>query len=297
MKFTKKSLVAMLTMFTLLVTLFTFSTPTEVSAKTKTKTYKLTMYVGEQYQISPFLCTFKKAKSSKKKVCTAKKKGSYVIITAKKAGKSKVTIKSNKGNFVYKVTVKKVPFQVATYPMEDGVLVAVKNTSKTYFSSVDIQLTFCDANGVPLNQGATYVYNLGGKQTAYTQKFYSTYGSTVNLGKTKARVLKWSRSDDVKIKNFANKVNVNLIKTPATSAYSTDKLKFNCSMNYTGTGSILVNEDIFCYGAGGKLLKVINASATLSSTKNIYTDDVGYSLPEGCVSYKVASKRIYERRY
>ena len=175
--------------------------------------------------------------------------------------------------------------------------VVISNTSKTYFSSVDVQLTFCDANGVPLNQSTVYADNMGGKTTAYTQKSYSTYGSTVDLSKTKARVLKWSRNPDYKIKNFANKVNVNLIKVPATSAYSTDKVKFNCNCNYTGTGSIYVSEDIGCYSQDGKLIKIINASAVLSGTKNIYTDDYGYSLGEGCATYRVLSKRIYEKKY
>ena len=86
MKVIKNSLMSFAAIFVIAFALCI--TTVSVSAATKTK--KLTMFVGEKVNIYTIGGKMKSVSSSKKKVCTAKKKNGDTLVTAKKAGKSKL---------------------------------------------------------------------------------------------------------------------------------------------------------------------------------------------------------------
>jgi hypothetical protein len=291
MKFTKKALVAMLTTFVLFVSLFAVSTPTTVHAAKKTK--KVTLMVGEELSVFPIGGTLKKVKSSKKKVCAVKKKSGAAILKAKKAGTAKITLKTTGGKLYYKVKVIKNPFKVSVSPMKDGNVVAVKNTSSLFINWVTVQLTYCDSMGNPLNQTTRSIYYLGKGQTGYD--YAANSGATIDYSKTKYKVVEWKRYPDYKSKSYASKVNVNHFK--GLSTYGSDVLKFNASTNYSGKGTILVAQDVFVYDKVGNIIKVISDTTSLYSTKSVYTDDYGTSLPDGWASYRVVSTRVYLQTY
>ena len=81
------------------------------------KTKSVVLYKGEVVEVSDnFYSTVKSVSSSKKAVVAAKKdsKRNYkAILTAKKAGKSTVTLKTKNGTFKYVVTVKNYDFTVS----------------------------------------------------------------------------------------------------------------------------------------------------------------------------------------
>ena len=105
------------------------------------KTKSVVLYKGEVVEVSDnFYSTVKSVSSSKKAVVAAKKdsKRNYkAILTAKKAGKSTVTLKTKKGTFKYAVTVKNYDFTVSFKNIgNDYLLMSVKNNTKTTFDDL-----------------------------------------------------------------------------------------------------------------------------------------------------------------
>ena len=290
MKITKKSLLSLVMALAIILSVCVVSVPAEAASK---KTKKVTLFVGEQLTVYPIGGSLKKVKSTKKKVCAVKKKSGNALLTAKKAGKATVNIKTTGGSFKYIVTVKKNPFKIYYQPMENGLLVSVKNTSSTFFRGVDVVATLCDKNGNPLNQKSAYVSYLGKGQTGY-DSIYS-YDTSVDLSKTKFKISRWSRDLDYKSTNYSSKVNVKNIQ--GTSSSGNKEIKFSANCNYSGKGTIYVAQDIICYGANGRILKLITNTTLLYSTKNVYTSSYGDTIPSDCVSYKVVSTRVYLSTY
>ena len=118
--------------------------PPVTAQAAKTKSVVL-QYKGEVVEVSDnFYSTVKSVSSSKKAVVAAKKdsKRNYkAILTAKKAGKSTVTLKTKNGTFKYAVTVKNYDFTVSFKNIgNDYLLMSVKNNTKTTFD--ELQLTY-----------------------------------------------------------------------------------------------------------------------------------------------------------
>ncbi len=281
----------MLSMVAAVAMAVTLVAPTvTVDAKKKSNAKSASLFVGEEMTLYPIGSTLKKVTSSKKKVVKVKKKNGSALLQAKKAGKSKVTLKTNKGNTVYNVTVSKNPFKVSATPIAgDKLLVTVQNTSKSYFGYVDVQVTLCDAAGNPVNQKNTSVSRLGSKQTAYA--YVNAYDEGVDLSQTKCAVKEWRRNPSYKYTNYAKKVNVSVVES--TSASGRQEIKLRASCNYSGKGWIYIAQEIFCYDAMGQVVGVIEQSCSLYKDKTVYTDSVGSYLPDGTASYKVESKRVW----
>lgn len=281
----KKRMLALVAVLAIAITLCVPGV--SVDAKKKSNAKSVTLFVGEELQLYPIGSTLKSVKSSKKKVVKVSKKSGSAILKAKKAGKSSVTLKTNRGNTVYNVTVKKSPFKATASPMAGGkVLVTVKNNSSTYFSSVYMVVTLCDAAGNPLTDKDASVVYLGGKQTAYT---YVSGQDGADLSKTKVAVKKWNRYTDYKTKNYAKNVNLKVLED--TTTYSRLMLKMNASTNYSGKGTIYIAQDIFCYDVNGQLIGVISQTGSLYDTKHVYTS-YGDLVPAETASYEVKSKRV-----
>lgn len=261
---------------------------TSVTAEAATKTKKLTMYVGEQFTIYTIGGKMTSVKTSKKKVCTAKKKSGNALLTAKKAGKSNITIKTTRGTLVYKVTVKKNPFKItASTSAEGNIILKVQNTSSGYFDWVDLNVTLCDASGNPVTQKTDSVYYVGSKQTAYGMVY--VYDNGIDLSKTKVSVSAWKRTPDASYKGYSKKVNVSVFEE---NGY----VKLRANTNYSGKGYIYIAYDIAYKNAAGQIIKVTTESTSLYSSKKVDTT-YGSSKPSGAVGYEILSKRVYLKNY
>ena len=261
---------------------------TSVTAQAATKTKKLTMYVGEQFTIYTIGGKMTSVKSSKKKVCTAKKKSGNTVVTAKKAGKSNITIKTTRGKIVYKITVKKNPFKVTASASADGSLILkLQNTSGGYFDWVDLNVTLCDSAGNPVTQKTESIFYVGSKQTAYGTVY--VYDNGIDLSKTKIAISNWKRTPDASYKNYSKKVSASLIED---NGY----IKLRANTNYSGKGYIYVAYDIAFKNASGQIIKVSTESTSLYSSRKVNTT-YGSRMPDDAVSYEVLSKRIYLKNY
>ncbi len=284
MKTLKKAILSLVAVLVIAVALCTITT----TASAATKTKKLTLFVGEKINIYTIGGKMKSVKSSKKKVCAAKKKSGDALLTAKKAGKSKITIKTTRGTLVYNVTVKKNPFEIAFTPIADGnLMVSVKNNSGGYFDWIDLNVTLCDAAGNPVTQKNDSVFYVGSKQTSYSQ--ITVYEKGIDLSKTQITVPSWKRTPDAKYKNYAKNVNVSEFEE---NGY----IKMRANTNYNGKGNVYVANDIVFKDAAGQILKVTNESVSLYKSKKVDTT-YGTRMPEGAVGYEVISNRVYVKNY
>ncbi|MCR4715789.1 MAG: hypothetical protein K5656_01280 [Lachnospiraceae bacterium] len=284
---TIKKLTKVLFAFAVLAFTLSFlpSSANTVSAATKKS---VTMFKGEKLSVYTIGGSIKSVKSSKKKVCSVKKKGSDAIFTAKKAGKATITIKTTRGSLVYTVTVKKNPFKVTYSGIANGnVMVTVQNKSKTGFDSINVSLTYCDSTGSPVTEKTAYVNYVGPKQKAYTQSY--VYDNSIDLSKTVVNVSSWSRNLDYTYSNYSKKVNHKIIKDG-------DYYKLRASTNYKGSGFIYVDYDIAFLDAAGNIVRVDNQSVSLYSSKKVDTS-YGSKMPEGATSYKILSKRVMLKTY
>lgn len=136
-------------------------------------TVKITLIAGEKYTITPIIetNTFKSVKTSKKKVATVKKTKSLVTITAKKAGKSTITVKSKSSTTKYIVTVKAKRFDSKAYTPSNtynelgkcyssSVLLEVTNKTGVYLSGVQVSYAIYGTSGKKLTTGSKQLEEL-----------------------------------------------------------------------------------------------------------------------------------------
>ncbi|MBE5925362.1 MAG: hypothetical protein E7271_13060 [Lachnospiraceae bacterium] len=285
MKATKRLIMTFVAVFAMALAL----SVTSISAQAATKKKKVTMLTGEKASIYVIGGKIKSVSSSKKKVCAAKKKGKDCIITAKKAGKAKVTIKTTNGSLVYTVTVKSNPFKVSCTPLSaDTLLVEVKNSSNVYFESATISNTLCDAAGIPVTTKNCYIYNLGANDTAYaTIKVYET---GIDLTKTMSTVPEYSRSIDYKYSKYNG---VQISEPYLEGRY----VKERVSTNYSNKrGYVKVAVDIAFYNAAGQIIKVDTDTFSLDNINKVKTS-YGNLMPSDAVSYAIISKRVFKKEY
>lgn len=262
---------------------------TSVTSQAKTKTQKITLFVGDSFTTYPIeVGKIKSVSSSKKKICTVKKKNGNAVLKAKKAGSSKVTIKGSRGKFVYNVTVKKNPFKITFTPIADGnMMMKVQNTSSAYFDWIDINITLCDSAGNPITQKNDTVFYIGSKQTAYDQVY--VFDDGVDLSKTKYAITEWRRTPDATYKNYSKQVNVSVFEE---NGY----IKLRANTNYKGNGSIYVDYDYAIKDQSGNIIRVESDKVSLYNNKKVDTT-YGIRKPDEMKNYEILSKRVYLKNY
>ncbi|MBE5906432.1 MAG: hypothetical protein E7277_06510 [Lachnospiraceae bacterium] len=210
------------------------------------KAKKLTMYVGETFWASNYT-TVKSVKSSKKSVVKVKKDSSAnykALLTAKKAGKATVTIRTQRGIIKYKVTVKKLNFKVSAKDLGKGnVLLTVTNKTKQIFDSVDVRYTVKDPNGNIITRKTVHVDSLIPGKASYA-KAYFTLGAGVTVSSIKGGVIKAKRYPDRAYKNRSGKVNVKAINEQNNGSEVSFQINAvnNCSARVSGNAFILVED-------------------------------------------------------
>ena len=215
-----------------------------VTAQAATKTEKMTLYKGEVLEVSDnYYSTVKSVSTSKKSIVAAKKdptRDYKAILTAKKAGKSTVTVRTKRGTFKYVVTVKNYNFAVSFKDIGNNkILMTVKNNNKHTFDQVQFTYTLCDASGDVVEKKEKTLYDLLlGKKSYET---ISVYGLDFDLSQCTAKPKEAYRHIDAKYTNLASKVKVTATEN-TTSDYTeiTLKMKNNSKLSARGTVFVLI---------------------------------------------------------
>jgi hypothetical protein len=152
-----------------LMMLIAAASPGEVKASLTLK-----LYEGEMYN-APTAYSVKSTSSSKKSVASAKKINSKrVRITAKKAGKAKITIRTRGGTDNYYITVKKLKVTGTLTDLGEGkLLLTVKNATSQTFESVDLRYVLKDAEGTVIKRDTVTVKNVVAGKKVYKKIAYT----------------------------------------------------------------------------------------------------------------------------
>jgi hypothetical protein len=190
-----------------LIMLIAAASPGEVKAA-----LSLTMYVGETYTASTAY-TIKSVSSGKKSVASAAKIKSYsnrVGIVAKKAGKTKVKIRTKGGTDTYNITVKKVKITGELTDLGNGnILLAVKNSTSQTFDSVVMGYTLKDALGTVLEKKTVTVSNVVSGETVYKKIKYEG-AAEYDIAQCSSKVVSEQKTWFAKYKKAASSVAVSV---------------------------------------------------------------------------------------
>lgn len=293
MKQTMKRLVTFCLAVAMILTLFPAMT-----AKAAAKTENLTLYVGEAIYVTNYYDVTKVTSSNKNVLTAAKDKEykSHANLTAKKAGTSNVTVTTKRGTMKYKVTVKKLAFDVKLTQLSEGeVLVAVKNNTKQIFDYAYVTYTLKGADGAVLEKDKKMVDGLLPGKTSYAKIIYSTYDFTIDIGQCSGKVTAVDRSISAKYTDRSSKVSItDTMDMDVNPGYATLTLKLKNKVSSAVSGTVY----IMLYDASDKLIGVrplsifLKGSAVNTETVKI---DTQYSYPT-YDHYKLAT-RAYSRDY
>lgn len=287
----RKSIKCLLAAFAMVMVL----SLTGITANAATKTDSFTLLVGEKLPISYIgMGTIKSVSSSKSKVAKAQKKGSGIQITAKKAGKTNVTVKGSRGNtFIHKITVAKANFKVTpitfipnTYGGGD-LVVSIKNNTPAGIDWFDVNFSFKNAAGVEVESRTFTAFYVGKKQTA-TGTVYISDVSQVDFNQT-SYTLKYRRSADAKYSNYAKKV-----KFSESRDGNYINITAKTKSKYKGNGTISIAYEITYYDAAGNIIDMSDYTASLSSTRQSNTTQI--YVPSDAANYSI-NKRVQLRTY
>lgn len=236
------------------------------------KTKSVVLYKGEVVEVTDnFYSTVKSVSSSKKAVVAAKKdsKRNYkAILTAKKAGKSTVTLKTKKGTFKYAVTVKNYDFTVSFKNIgNDYLLMSVKNNTKTTFDELQLTYTLCNSAGEVIEKKEKIVSDLLPGKKSYEK--ISVYGMDVDPSQCTAKAKASSRSLDAKYTNLNSK-----IKFTTSEEKSGDYTEISVKMKNNSKKSARGTVFVFVYDANGNILDVREIYVGSFDAGNIKTESV-----------------------
>lgn len=147
----------------------------------------VTMYVGEKtyYRAHGIVSDVTSTKSGIVEAGKSKQHGSYseVEMTAKKTGKSTVTVKTNSGTEKVNVTVKKLDMPVKVKHLSPSkVTLVVENRANRVFEKVEISYTLKDAEGNVLEEGKKELkyFDMCAKKTSYASIYAGRYRDQID---------------------------------------------------------------------------------------------------------------------
>ncbi len=181
-----------------------------VTAEAATKKDKMTFYVSEQFGYSySGMGKVKSVKSSKKSVVTAKKKKvngtTGCVMTAKKKGKAKVTVKGTRGTWIHTITVKAKPkFSLNVTRRADSYFTVELKTPSVYVDDVKVAVQLLDAAGNVLDTEMVYFYKVGKKNTVAEDMYVSS--SIADKVASYNWAYQYDRSPDYKYSDYSKKV-------------------------------------------------------------------------------------------
>lgn len=203
----KKWIQKMLTLCLAAAMIVTAFAPVTTEAKTKS----MTLYKGEKIYYTNFSKVTGVSSSKKSVVAIAKdkKQDSHANITAKKTGKSTVTIKTKGGTVKYVVTVKPLSFTVKVKDMGNGnALLCIKNNTKQTFEQIAITYYLRDAAGNVFDKDTVTLYDSVAGKWCYRTVYYSSYTYSMDAAQSSAKVVGVSHDPGHKYTNQTSKIAV-----------------------------------------------------------------------------------------
>ena len=252
----------------------------QASVAEAASTQKLTLYVGEKYDI----LSAKSVKSSKKSVVKAgtDTSGSTIqrYLIAKKAGTATVTVKGKYGGTTkYKVTVKKNQCKPTLSWTDNGeVLVTVTNGSPQIFDEIDVKYTLKTSTGSVYEEKEISISNVLSKKKGY-RTIYLGSKADVDLDQSSVKVTGVFHYPNYTYKNITSKIKLSTEETAASQQIELSITGKNTTNSYTNGQVYILMKD-----ASDNLIGVETAylsmskKATETTTKTIPVNS-NYSYP------------------
>jgi hypothetical protein len=215
-------------------------------------------------------------------------------ITAKKAGKATVTIKTKGDTAKLNVTVKKLDVTGTFIDEGNGyLLLKVKNNTKQTFTTVGFKYTLKDASGEVMEETTTSVSDVVAGKTVYKEISYKQNTYTPDLSQCTVKAVSDSRSTNAKYTNASSKVTTTVTDERDTSGKS---IKFTIKNKNTLKQNVSGNVYILVYDADGNLIDETSRSFYLKSKATDTTSTTCYFYTGTDVStltYKVFTVAYY----
>lgn len=244
-----------------------------ITAEAATK--NITLYVGEQIYFTDYRDVAKVSSSNSKVVKAVKDKENKknTNLTAKKAGKATVTIKTSGGTTKLNITVKKLNFSVKALSVAGGyVLLSVKNNTAQTFDKIALGYTFKDAQGQVVKQDSELVNRVIAKKTVYVSIYVgSSQAGLLDLASCSAKVTQVSHEPSYVYKDVSSKVKAS-VKDEKDEG---NKITFSVTTKNTTNQSVSGYNYIMIYDAGDALIGVEKRSFYLDK-KAANTSTSGY---------------------
>jgi hypothetical protein len=239
----------------------------------------------------------KSVSSNKKSVAPAAKDKTSTYkaqITAKKAGKATVTIKTTGGTVKYNVTVKKLDVTADFTDIGNGyLLIKAKNNTKQTFTTVELKYTLKDASGEVMEETTTPVYDVVAGKTVYKKISYNQSTFTPDLSQCSVKAVSDYRSTNAKYTNASSKVTTTVTDERDVTGRS---IKFTIKHKNTLKQTVSGNVYILVYDADGNLVDENSRSFYLKSKATDTTSASCYFYTGTDVStltYKVVTVAYY----
>ena len=229
----KKILKNMLPLFLILIVAFSAISPLQVKAAKRGKYHNIEMYVGEAYEYTNY-SKVKSIKNTKKSVVeTSKKKNrdNYIVFQAKKAGKAKITAKTQSGTAFFNITVKKAKFEYRLYATGSGeVLAEVTNKNKVIFEEGTFRYTLKGSDGAEFASEEIRVPALMPNSKSYVKIYFSSSAFEPDVSQSEIKMISLTRSPNRK---YANADKMFVIKDEVKSQ-AEDKVVVSVTAKNTG---------------------------------------------------------------
>ena len=266
--------------------------PAQAAAKS------VTLYQGEQIYYTDYGTVSKVSSSNSKVVKAAKDKENnrHANLTAKKPGKSTVTVKTSNGTTTLKVTVKKLDFTVRVLSVASGyVTFSVKNNTSQTFDKISLDYTLKDAQGEVVKQDSVVIHRAIAKKTAYESVYVgSDQAELLDASSCSAGVTAVTHDPGYLYKDVSSKVKA----TVKDEKVSDNNVTFSVTTKNTTNERVLGYNYILIYDAADTLIGVdkmslyLDKKATNTSTSGYISK---YTYP-AYDHYKIVTQAYYSVR-
>lgn len=261
------------------------------------KVKNIIIYKGDKYRFTNYsdITSVSSTKKAVVAIARDKEKKYYANVTAKKTGKSTLTIKTKRQTDKYAVTVADYKFDVSFKKISDSEIIMIaKNKTKTIFDSVSFKYTLCDASGEPVARDSVTMDSLIPGKASYLR--INTYGkadvNTLDLSLCTAKATANSRDPLAKYANLSSKIATKITEEPFSDGTQLN-VKITNNAKSAGRGDIF----ILLYDENNSILGVESISLYSFDSGDIKTETVKlYNYRYGTYDHYKVVPAVYLRK-